>query len=385
MTTQSSNDSYQQARANSGRALRLRDYLTYYLSVSVFGIGALATNAYFWLFSLLPSCKGHEAASRRTIHKLMRLWMWFLDIAGAMKVDWADMHRMDEMKGCIIVANHPNLLDICWILAASPDVVCMFKSEINKNSFLNASARMAGYISNDSGMDGLHLAVDKLQKGAILVVFPEGTRTHTPPLGKLKQGFALIAKLAQAPIQPLYIQSYTKSFTIGAFFSCSPMPIHFKLGFGEQVRPRTTNRRASWQVMWKNSCARTLKPCSISPREYASQGITAKMQNQPAAEGHSDTNTKLFVSHDMAIFEGHFPGNPLVPAALQLEWMLERLPKGCDVHESWTVKNAKFLKPLQPGTEAQILIRESDASTFKASIQSEAGTHSMATFTRNAQ
>ncbi|MFA5258055.1 MAG: lysophospholipid acyltransferase family protein, partial [Opitutales bacterium] len=102
-----------------------------------------------------------------------------------MKLLWPDMDRMRQMKGHVIVANHPTILDICWVLASSPDVICMFKSEINRNSFLNASARMAGYISNDTGMDGLHKAVDKLKLGAILVVFPEGTRTRNQPMNPL--------------------------------------------------------------------------------------------------------------------------------------------------------------------------------------------------------
>lgn len=167
----------------------------------------------------------------------MRLWRWYLHHAGAMKVYWPDQHRLEEMKGCVVVVNHPNLLDICWILGASPNVVCMFKSAIRKNGFLNAGARLTGFIRNDQGLDGLHEAVDKLRDGAILVMFPEGTRTRCCPMNPFKQGFALVAKAAGAPVQTLYIHSRTQSFTKGHFYLPSPMPIHFHLRFGACFAP----------------------------------------------------------------------------------------------------------------------------------------------------
>ena len=39
---------------------------------------------------------------------------------------------------------------------------------------------------------------------------------------------------------------------------------------------------------------------------------------------------KLHVASDLPVFAGHFPGTPLVPGALQLEWMLAALPGAAD-------------------------------------------------------
>jgi 1-acyl-sn-glycerol-3-phosphate acyltransferase len=41
----------------------------------------------------------------------------------------------------------------------------------------------------------------------MLLVFPEGTRSICQPINPLKPGFALIAKRAQAPLQPIFLRT----------------------------------------------------------------------------------------------------------------------------------------------------------------------------------
>lgn len=210
----------------------------FYISMALFGIGALTLNALCWLLCFLPRCRGLERFARVSIHLLMRLWMNYLNLVGVIVITWPEIRALRRMRGIVIVANHPNLLDICWILAASSRVTCFMKSGIRRNNFFAASAALAGYISNDSGMDGLHEAVDRLEDGDILSVFPEGTRTTTPPMNHpIKPGFALIARQAGAPIQTLFIRSSTRCFTKGVFFRPGPLPIRFDLRFGPMLHP----------------------------------------------------------------------------------------------------------------------------------------------------
>ena len=212
-------------------------HVMFYFGMTVFAVCALAVNIVNWFLGLLPKSRRIEKTVRRELHLLMRLWMRFVGLIGCIHVEWPDIDKLRGMKGTVVVANHPNLLDICWILAASPDVACVVKSSIRRNNFFNASARAAGYISNDSGMDGLHEAVDRLRAGELLAVFPEGTRTCTPPANPFKPGFALIARQSGAPIQTLYIRSNTKCFTKGVFFRPGTLPIRYELRLGPQFNP----------------------------------------------------------------------------------------------------------------------------------------------------
>ncbi len=207
----------------------------FYLSMAGFGFFALLFNAVCWPLTFFPRHRSMETFARVSIHYLMRFWMNYLNAVGVVRTNWPEIGQVRRMRGVVLVANHPNLLDICWILAASRHVTCLMKSDIRGNGFFSASAKLAGYISNDSGMDGLHEAVDRLRGGDILSVFPEGTRTQTFPLGPIRPGFALVAREARAPIRLLFIQSNTRCFTKGVFFRPGPLPIRYGLALGPEL------------------------------------------------------------------------------------------------------------------------------------------------------
>jgi len=84
----------------------------------------------------------------------------------------------------------------------------------------------------------------------------------------------------------------------------------------------------------------------------------------------------------LPVFAGHFPGMPLVPAALELEWMLAAIPGG--EADGWVVRHAKFTLPLLPGDAAEIHILRKGAG-YSASIRSAKGVHAVAVFEKSAR
>jgi len=63
----------------------------------------------------------------------------------------------------------------------------------------------------------------------------------------------------------------------------------------------------------------------------------------------------LRVPADHPCAEGHFPGNPIVPGAVLLDWILAALEHAYGRSPSaWTVKSAKFLHPTRPGDELEL-------------------------------
>jgi 1-acyl-sn-glycerol-3-phosphate acyltransferase len=51
----------------------------------------------------------------------------------------------------------------------------------------------------------MKLVIMRLQDGAAVIVFPEGTRTGDGRMGEIKSGFAILAKKARVPIAPVAI------------------------------------------------------------------------------------------------------------------------------------------------------------------------------------
>jgi len=85
---------------------------------------------------------------------------------------------------------------------------------------------------NASMVTAMKQVIARLQHGAAVVLFPEGTRTADGRLGEIKPGFALIAKRAAVPIVPAAI--------VGAYecwprWRLLPRPGRIRVEFGRVI------------------------------------------------------------------------------------------------------------------------------------------------------
>jgi 1-acyl-sn-glycerol-3-phosphate acyltransferase len=151
------------------------------------------------------------------------------------------LHR--EPGGLIVAANHPTMLDALVLVARLPRGVCIMKADLMHNIFLGAGARFARYICNDSPHAVVRSAVACLREGAQLVMFPEGTRTVDRPLDRFRPGIALIARLAQVPIQTVIIETETCYLGKGwPIWRPPSFPIRIRVRLGERFQPASDAR-----------------------------------------------------------------------------------------------------------------------------------------------
>ena len=66
------------------------------------------------------------------------------------------------------------------------------------------------------GLSSMKGAIASLQKGVSVVVFPEGTRTKTGRIGRLREGPALFARRAKVPVVPVYLHRSEAAWPRGA-------------------------------------------------------------------------------------------------------------------------------------------------------------------------
>ncbi len=179
---------------------------------SVFGIGALAlTSTYFPLLNVfVKDSEKRTTMARKAISSSFRLFVTCVRTLKIADIDTENIKKLREEKGCIIIANHPTLLDYVFIASELPEVDCLVKAQLTKNFFLKGVVRAADYLLNNASEEILEDCRERLKKGHSILIFPEGTRTVPGQPMKLKRGVAHIALRCNAPIQAIGIKCTEK-------------------------------------------------------------------------------------------------------------------------------------------------------------------------------
>jgi 1-acyl-sn-glycerol-3-phosphate acyltransferase len=174
------------------------------LSFLAVGIGGV------FVFPVLNAVVRDPLRRRMLARNLIRLT--FRGIArsmcafGVFHYETTGLQRL-ERRGLLILANHPTLIDIVFLMAFVPQADCIVKARLWRNPFTRATVRAAGYIRNDD--DGVRVVEDcvaSLRDGGNLIIFPEGTRTTAAGSIHLKRGAAHIAVRARCNVTPVLIR-----------------------------------------------------------------------------------------------------------------------------------------------------------------------------------
>lgn len=186
------------------------------LSFALFGLGALVLGFTVWPLLRLSSRDRRIGIARvqRAVSRSMRLFVWFMETFGIVS---HEVHGVEKLRapGQFVVANHPTILDVVFLVALMPEVDCIVKQALWRNVFLRWPVYWAGYISNETG-DGLIAAcATALREGRSLMVFPEGTRTLPGQPMKLQRGAAQIALAAKVDLRPVTITCHPISLYKG--------------------------------------------------------------------------------------------------------------------------------------------------------------------------
>jgi 1-acyl-sn-glycerol-3-phosphate acyltransferase len=139
----------------------------------------------------------------------------------------------------MIVANHPSLLDVVFLLAHVRNANCIVKHSLARNLFTSGPICNAGYITNDESVEMLERAAQVLRDGETLIVFPEGTRTPAHGIPQFHRGACAIALRGAQIITPVVITMNTRSLTKGEpWYRIPPCRMHYVFQVGSDIDPQ---------------------------------------------------------------------------------------------------------------------------------------------------
>jgi 1-acyl-sn-glycerol-3-phosphate acyltransferase len=132
--------------------------------------------------------------------------------------------------GCILTCNHTMGPDFLVVGYLSPrQIYFMVKAELMEaNRWLGRFLTYNGCFPvhrGDGDMSAVQHAVDLVQNGRVLGMFPEGTRSRTGKLQRGRSGAAFVAIQAQAPIVPVAVVNSEPIFQRTNYLSFKPRPL----------------------------------------------------------------------------------------------------------------------------------------------------------------
>lgn len=167
---------------------------------------------------------GHDLPGERS------LWGNFLFHTGILvtkyyaKLAYKGQENIPEEAPYVLAANHQTYADGLFIASGLPKshfekfsamVGADVATEHGTPGKIIAAVARPVYVNRHGGnpVRGLIGAKNACQAGNIMLVHPEGTRTHDGRLGELHSGAAYIAIKGQVPLVPVYISGGYETFS----------------------------------------------------------------------------------------------------------------------------------------------------------------------------
>ena len=148
------------------------------------------------------------------------------------------LENLPREGGILLASNHQSVLDPVLVAMVLPrEMHFMARRTLFRNPIFRAIivSYNAFAIERDSAdVKGVKEAIRRLESGALLLVFPEGTRTGDGSIGRMKPGIGMLAERAAVPIVPVLIDGAYEVLPKGARF---PRPGRISVIFGKPLPP----------------------------------------------------------------------------------------------------------------------------------------------------
>jgi 1-acyl-sn-glycerol-3-phosphate acyltransferase len=207
------------------------------LSFSVFGLGGATIP---WLAAPIIKVTSRNALQRqRKARKLIQVvFALFIRMMRTLGILSWDVQGLDKLQasGQLILANHPTLLDVVFLVAFIPQADCIVKGRLRSSLASGGFIKLTGFIANDAGGEFIDNARRSITNGGSLIIFPEGTRSVPGSTRTFQRGAANLALRANIPITPVFIHCHPITLTKShRWYHIPNSKFHLQFTVGERV------------------------------------------------------------------------------------------------------------------------------------------------------
>jgi len=205
-------------------------------SFIVFGLGGILIPVA--VVPLLRCLPGDELTlarrTQRLFHHLFRRYINMMRFLGVLSYEIKNVEKLENAR--LVLANHPSLLDVVFLISLLPNANCIVKGHLTRNFFIRGPVKAAGYIVNETAEAAIADADRAFRNQQCLIIFPEGTRTTPNEALKLKRGAANVAIRTGSDITPVLIYCNPTTLTKNErWYQIPPRRMHFRILVGDQI------------------------------------------------------------------------------------------------------------------------------------------------------
>lgn len=208
-------------------------------SFALFGAGGVVLGIVAVpLLWLVPGTRAtRQRRMRRLVSGAFRAFVEVMHRLRGLDYDLAGFERLGR-PGQLIVANHPSLIDVVFLIAFVPGAGCVVKSALWRNPAMALVVRGAGYVPNHPSDAMIEGAAAALAAGQAVIMFPEGTRTRPGQPLQFHRGAASVAARTARCVTPVFISVSPTTLTKHEpWYRIPARRPRFSLRVGEDLDP----------------------------------------------------------------------------------------------------------------------------------------------------
>lgn len=179
-----------------------------------FGVGGLLLRLFVFpaLSFLSGNSKQKISRCQKAVHYSFYIFIGLMHRIGVMTYEIHGVEKLNR-AGQLVIANHPTLVDIVFLISRIKQASCIVKAKLWNNLFMRGSIINAGYISNGDSEQMIAECVAWLKSGGCIIIFPEGTRSQPDTSYRFQRGAANIALQANAIVTPVTLTCSPSTLT----------------------------------------------------------------------------------------------------------------------------------------------------------------------------
>jgi 1-acyl-sn-glycerol-3-phosphate acyltransferase len=168
--------------------------------------------------------------------------------------------------GGLVCANHQSLFDPALVgLTCSRRMTYLARDTLFRIPLLGRLMKFLGAIPIDregGGLAGLKETLRRLKAGELVLIFPEGTRSHDGEVAVLKPGFIAVARRSRVPLIPVGLDGAYQAWPRTSKF---PRSGRIAVVIGEPITAEQMSELSDEQLL--GELERRIRACHAQARE----------------------------------------------------------------------------------------------------------------------